>query len=522
MTNIGGSMDFQKGFNLVKKASVDRFHVLPYSARKFSYLLSTFEKLRWLEELSQEERDWFLNEWLASQFFRDGEWILKYYCFKGLCIGFILSGFGLRFLFIPYSQTTLFNALFFHTFFKGKAPLFEGFGELFVRFFLEGWLLSCGIALQEKIEKMKKEKPNSKDFEEIIQDEKLFYAALSNGDFETFAEIRRKYKLPTIEDVEAQSRLLRRRGLNPPSRFYSVTPLCYSLWENIKGLPIIFFSERTEDDEVLAQMAIWAYRQGKTELSHLYRYLQKWCRNEDLLQEVIEYLLQHWKTPRSEFSFRSYCRLLLRYWRKNLLGREVSLETDFLRPRRKRFVNTPLEPVFPCSVFEAALFLSMEFPEEPESIKKWLYRKMERGAIPGCIAGFSVSEDGYTRDKRMFQLTEEGFEKARELLREKNNKKHFEETRSAVVKIVMKQRNVGRRAAQRWVKRRLDAGKDWEEIAEELGLIPESKKVKSPLSVTPKMESAVGKGRKEGLKEKQGRFLDASQFALLQFLREPV
>lgn len=321
------------------------------------------------------------------------------------------------------------------------------------------WILVCYLALKEKIEKLNRENPEDPRLPQLEKDAKIISSGWSTGQWpsvKTILEIIQRHDLPWFDYFMEKGRLLKKYGLESWS--FSKPSL-----EDLQ-LPIIFIGGSSSKEEILAQMEIWACRKHKDlKLNHLYSYLSKWIQDEDLRQEVAASLIENWKTPLSKFSFREYCKqLCLSFSRPK---REIA--TNLENYGSKTYGHSKLELQFPCSVSSAALALSAQVNKSPETIKRWLYRQMEKGVIPGCSSSLVVADDGFAKEKRSYRLDESGFQKALDLLKAEAEDE-IKKKRGLLIEYLMEKRGVGRRAAQRWLKRRLDAGKSWEEIYREI------------------------------------------------------
>lgn len=458
------------GWNLVKKFIVEKSSLQPYGPSQDGVLSTIASNLAWIKSLPTEER-LRIKEKMEAPMEEDG-WKASFLQLEEHCYaGVILSGFGVAMVFMPTSWHGYANASLLAAIARGNSEFVKKHWDMGSRVFITEWWLACYLRLYERIEKLAEKEPENPILLQLIQDARRLFQGWETGEWipvREFFEIVIRWDLPWIDDVEEKARLIKKYGFS--SMFFRRPEI------KKKDLPVIFLGEISED-EILAQMEIWCYRQGqKIGFHHLCNYLKRWVRDEDLVQEVATKLWKKWKTPKSQYSFRATCQLLCREIRHKEKGKSVQLvplddleeySTEDLMRGAGTNVRADFSISFPCSVPTAALALSVVTGASPVLIERWLYRKMKKGVIPGCYSGFVVADDGFAKEKNVYTLDEDEFQKALELFPKRRRSLH-DARKYQLISQVMLIRKVGRRAAQRWVKRRLSAGKTTDEIWREL------------------------------------------------------
>ncbi len=187
------------------------------------------------------------------------------------------------------------------------------------------------------------------------------------------------------------------------------------------NLPLVFANRRTPEDSVQVQAGVQLCRQGWKDEGFI-KWLLDWVRlrsSEELAGEIVIRLLDRYNP--ATCSPAAYVKL----WARK------SLPT-------------------PTTVEKLAMELGLT--------ERGLYKALERrGAVR--IVGKTHGE--VTRLRRVYELMPEVLEAIKQ-------EQEARRKRGALVELVMRRRGVGRRAAERWVKRRLDRGMNIEDVAKEL------------------------------------------------------
>jgi len=187
------------------------------------------------------------------------------------------------------------------------------------------------------------------------------------------------------------------------------------------NLPLVFATRKTPEDSVRVQVGIQLYRQGWRDDGFI-EWLLDWVRlrsSEELAGEIAMRLLKRYNPATCSPS--AYVKL----WARKSLS-----------------TITPVEKL------AAELGLT----------ERGLYKALERRGA-ARIVGKTHGE--VTRLRRVYELTPEVLEAIRQ-------EQEFRRKHRALVELAMRRRGVGRRAAERWIKRRLNKGMSIEDIAREL------------------------------------------------------
>jgi len=187
------------------------------------------------------------------------------------------------------------------------------------------------------------------------------------------------------------------------------------------NLPLIFATGRTPEDSIKAQAGIMLYRQGWQD-----EVFQKW--------------LHRWVAERSgdELAGLITVRLLQNY------NPATCSPSAYVRAYARKSLFTDKPPVE--SVYSIAAKLGMS--------DTGLYKALKRH-------GAAQEVSGNMRVRYRYEPTPEVIEAIKQ-------EREARERHKALVDLVMLKRGIGRRAAQRWVKRRLDKGMSVEDITREL------------------------------------------------------
>lgn len=190
------------------------------------------------------------------------------------------------------------------------------------------------------------------------------------------------------------------------------------------NLPLLFATGRTPEDSIKAQAGIMLYRQGWQDEA-FQEWLHRWVvkrAGEELAGLITIRLLQSYNPATCSPS--AYVRA---YARKTLLANNPPVESE-------------------NSVYSVAAKLGMS--------DVGLYKALRRHGAVQKIPG-----------KMRFRYK---YEPIPEVIEAIKQEREAREKHKALVDLVMLKRGVGRRAAQRWVKRRLDKGMSVEDVANEL------------------------------------------------------
>jgi hypothetical protein len=226
-----------------------------------------------------------------------------------------------------------------------------------------------------------------------------------------------------------------------------------------RNVPVIYLA-LDAPEEMLAQMCTWAYRQGWGDgdhINYLYQYVEKLIRKGDV-NSIVFHLLRNWRSPLGRQSFNTYIRSLAKETelQKTGAGREIHAEPEFTPPAESQLD-------FPLTVEKAAGLLNQDaLTDKPQNVLRWLYDQLARGKVPN--AGYSdqrVTPEGIRFQKNRYLLNKKGLEIAKDLWFRKKVK-------PTLAKHLAKTKGITLRAAQKWIKTRLDKGKSLREIAEEI------------------------------------------------------
>ena len=196
-------------------------------------------------------------------------------------------------------------------------------------------------------------------------------------------------------------------------------------------LPIIYLSDN--EDRMLAEMALWGYRQGLEDnnlLETVQKYIKKIVGNSDHARDVLPYVLENYRTPDYPGSFNKYIRRCYPGFKD---------KKTFHPASGGFFTVEKAAEIIGCST---------------RTIYRWL------GNIPGCRERYVKVTNQKTFIKNEYKISAGDLEQLKEL-------KKFKVLKKWLIKEYAKKRGVGTTAAQRWVKRQVDAGKNLVELARE-------------------------------------------------------
>lgn len=431
-----------------------------------------------MEKLAPGERE-KVNRFLSQPITHvEGDWefVPVYGLFSlGFRDGVLLRKEKLHFFFFPESWLFLLE----------QASLFSVTCNIptktnwFIPLYLRTWAVACGIALHI-LALIKKEERYNQGGATLVRwglyDEWPSPQALGHALKLCF---QNQDHIPSPEDIQSQMKLLEEfKGAIPGlEEFFTTVQRVFSLVPRPlteSGLPIIFVDDNTQDEEVLAQMCLWGYRQTKEEayVAHLLDYTRRVLGKENPT-DVVSHVLAHWHSPVSRYSFSNYLKRVSFGLREKPPGEEITVEIPQKKGCKKK-AKPPL-PSFPMPLIEASFRLLERVPYlqlSREAVYRRLLRAVKKGILPSIEEDeHRIAKDGTVALRKSFFLSEEGFNKAVEFLQETEGKK-------AIVREYVRLRGVTRRSAERWLKRRLDQGKTLEEI---YGTIAQK-----ALSVTPR------------------------------------
>jgi len=248
---------------------------------------------------------------------------------------------------------------------------------------------------------------------------------------------------------------------------------------------------KTQD--YVAQMYLWEIKKGRGN-ENLKRFLIGYIsrkldakderENNEQASDILTHLSTYWRTPHSALSFPRYISLLARGWKKarenerrdkSFQEHAYELERGMTRKRKGEGFNYlgTKDLDFPMSLYRAADILSTQLEDSPGAIYYFLRRQMNQGKFPNAGRSLSwVTKDGAVVERNEYLLDEDGFQQAKTFLERRSDEKaDITEKRNPAIGLLMKKRKVGKRAAQRWLKRRLDRGQSWEEIGKEVEIL---------------------------------------------------
>ncbi len=203
--------------------------------------------------------------------------------------------------------------------------------------------------------------------------------------------------------------------------------------------PIVYLPEERLLDVALAQMCIWAYRQGMkddTLLGYIQRTVYNIIRDSDCSWDITERLLARWSTPLYPGSFAGFVKRCY----KGLTTKKtwVDWETG--------------ETKYGSAVAQA----SQEITCVPQTLYNW----MAAGKISGCKVD-QITTEQETIKRRYYEINEKSINKAKELYKKSKG-------RAVIAKQIAAKRGVTIRTAQREIKKRLAAGDSLDNIAKDI------------------------------------------------------
>jgi len=449
-------------------SSIDLNISLPYNLFECEMLLEKlqsgleflFEELKERTQESGELPESFVLSWMqaspCSALFKPakkGKWTLtplSSSASPGLPLGVKLSAESLCFYFLfaaSWRELAGRIGLFLACFFPEHPQ-----AESFSRSVLATWLLACALRLREL------EHPKWDTLLRLALSPEAPEELLEQGK-EIVAECWQE--LPSPEDAEAQSRiLLKHQDAFPFARGFldEQSKAIRRFWKSLRErrVPIVFFGGSfLKEEDYLAQMAVWALKQGESD-AELYAFLKSYIAKttecgERLAEEVLSHLIEKWKTPLSYLSFLRYLRQLVR----KLRPAEAQYEGE-----EEGFVVVQEAKVsdFPVSLWKASEYLAQELHLKPQGVYLTLYRQIRQGKLEAGRVRSRIMEDGTVVVSREYMLSKEAFDAARKYLEERI-------LRRLLIESYRKKRNVTRRAAEIWLKKQVESGKDVKSIA---------------------------------------------------------
>jgi hypothetical protein len=203
-------------------------------------------------------------------------------------------------------------------------------------------------------------------------------------------------------------------------------------------LPLIFATPRTGADSIRVQAGIMLWRQGWRDEAFwawLFEWVQRQTRDADPTVAVEALLRRYRPATHSPVTY-------VKLWAKKTSS--PRLEADRVGQLRER-LSRAQAAASALGISEGALYSRLRV--------RGLYEEMKSTREGDGVA--------VVRARRRYAITEDTIARLRQEQEERC-------CHAALVKLVMLRRGVGRRAAQRWVKRRLEAGTSTEEIVREL------------------------------------------------------
>jgi len=398
---------------------------------------------------------------------------------------YALSGNGVFFYFLPQeSLPSIFTSLSRrgYDFLSKYTDEFHSFYLYIGSENLTAWIMACYIKLAEegKGEYPDEEIKNDLDFIERIQG-----MIINNKDIFSIKYPSPLRGLISLSNKEEQLLYLLKypgfKNLVDSVRF-DIKQIRKNLSKVSEKIPPIIFMDNT-DEEILMQMCLYAYQQGQKNSREILLYLSKNMaklskKEEDSL--LVCHLLENWRFPLSTYSFRCYLKELFydmdgtrlttlggsadniesNYFDNLEAGEEDNFEEKitFNFQDNKSFRNYIDEPYFPIKITEASIRLAHRFRRKPETVKRWLYRKIiNNGIKDSCISTERITTDGVSIVYNSFELSEEGYNMAQKLWDNKQRKTNL-------VKLIAKERNITERGARKLIKNHLDNGRSLDEI----------------------------------------------------------
>lgn len=286
-----------------------------------------------------------------------------------------------------------------------------------------------------------------------------------------------------------------------------------------RQIPIIFMQNKGGEEAELAQMCLWAMRQGK-KLNEIEQFLydfvsetittfikkkrtseqkresystleeghyksktretEDFITTGDIVSDTYLHILKHWETPFSQGSFYSYIYRCAAGFYSKELGKENRVwwrgdNTGFAIERKtcQKWLKAskPLGFATPVMLNSEAVwhhgqdyYTVYQAAEEIGCTEDWLYYQLRKGKLVSCPQTKMVTEQITIIKRNDIDLTYKAVKEAEELF-------YLSVLRKAdFTQLVATRRNTGRRAAQRWVKRRVDQGRGFKEIVSEAGI----------------------------------------------------
>ncbi|AOQ23830.1 hypothetical protein MTAT_14150 [Moorella thermoacetica] len=233
-------------------------------------------------------------------------------------------------------------------------------------------------------------------------------------------------------------------------------------------LPLIFATRKTPPDSVKVQAGIMLYRQGWQDeafMEWLIHWVAGQIEDEDKVDEIIMVLLKKYRPM--TYSPSAYVKLLGK--------KRQYLRDGFIKTYAKH--NPKVAQAFPAyaeddaedaKVLIDALTTPRRVAGELGISEQYLYKLLRKYGFYDTKVKTHTENDGaptVVRERRVYQITPENIKK---LVNEWMTEKAQKEAYTALVRRVAEERGTGLRAAQRFIKRRLAAGKTLEDVAYEI------------------------------------------------------
>lgn len=265
-----------------------------------------------------------------------------------------------------------------------------------------------------------------------------------------------------------------------------------------RNIPIIFLPPGEEEKGVLAQMCLWAYRQLKErgkESDDLLIYLQEYVEKvvigflqskgirgisiRDISESVLGYLIEKYGTPFSYGSFSEYIRRCAQRFINEEIGTEAKIGTEMLQSSMdkrefQKWQSGNIDGNLAASTKSKDSYTVKEAAQIIRCREDWLYYQLRTGKISAHLPQTIITEQTtITRNRNNTRLDKNAIEQAKKLFELKVARAKLGEkglNGEGLAKLIADKRNTGLRAAQRWIKRRLEKGMSLPDILHESGI----------------------------------------------------
>ncbi len=217
--------------------------------------------------------------------------------------------------------------------------------------------------------------------------------------------------------------------------------------------PLIIVGPITTEDEVVAQLAVFALRAGRLldDPSSAFVSIERWLRrlvrerDKERISEAAGIVLSRWSRPMSARSFRDYCRRTVRGLAKDTARRDADQRGAGAGPEIKTVDDLARRTGVP---------------------RRTLYRWLRQGRIEGCVASWSGSVPtagglSIRRKRYQYNVDQATVDRVDGAQQERT-------LRRSLISELARRRGTTPRAARALVQRRLDRGWSFEDLAREL------------------------------------------------------